>query len=197
MFLLVGCTQAVGKQDKISQNLSPNSFALQQQFRFQQPIYPKPSFVRYEVSLPLASPQGISWAITSCLHLEPRTHRKIYSWANIWKLHQLCPNIYVHAYIVKDCISYKRKRYRQIKEVSVTKESDENHQAVWRLDKWLPSCEPHSCSDHNTVTSLLTSLNAILHSLRREILYSASFIIRKKTIVSFPSQINLVYLEGE
>lgn len=183
----------------IKQNLTKcfTSFALQQQVYFQQPIYPKPSFDRYEVSLPLANPQGISQAITSCLHLEPRTHRKIYSWANIWKLQRLCLNIYVHAYIVKDYISYKRKRYRQIKEVLVTKESDENRQPVWRLDKWLLSCELHSCSDRNTVTSLLTLLNTVLHSLRRGILYSASFIIKKKTIVSFPSQINLVYLEGE
>lgn len=86
----------------------------------------------------------------------------------------------------KNCISYRRKRYRQIKEVSVTKSSDENCQPVWRLDKWL--LRPN----HSTVTSLL--LNAILHSLRRGILYSTSFIIKKKIIVSFPSQINRVYL---
>lgn len=89
------------------QNLSKyftNSFALQQQLCILQPAYPKPSFNSHEVSLPLANPQGISWAITSCLHLEPRTHRKIYSWANIWKLHQLRLNIYIHVYIAKDCI---------------------------------------------------------------------------------------------
>lgn len=63
----------------------------------------------------------------------------------------------------EDRILYRRKRYRQIKEVSVTKGSDENCQTIWRLDKWL--LRP---SDHSMVTSLL--LNAILHSLKRSIL---------------------------
>lgn len=81
-----------------------NTFAPQQQLCFQQAIYPKPSFDTCKVSLPLANPQGISWAITCFFYLEPRTHRKIYSWANIWKLQQLCLNIYVHANMVKDSI---------------------------------------------------------------------------------------------
>lgn len=77
----------------------------------------------------------------------------------------------------------------------MTKESDESSRSVGRLNKWFLSCELHSCSDHRTVTALLTWLIVILHSLQRGILHSASFIIKRKTIVSFPSQINLVYLE--
>lgn len=104
IFLLFRCSHDIGKQTK-PHSVSPNSAALQHLFCFQQPIYPNSSFNRYDVSLPLSNPQEISRAITSCLHLEPRIRRKIYSWANIWKLHQLCLNIYVHVYIVKNCIS--------------------------------------------------------------------------------------------
>lgn len=52
---------------------------LEHKFYFQQPIYPRPSFDRYEVTIPLANPKGISWAITSCFHLEPRTQERFIS----------------------------------------------------------------------------------------------------------------------
>lgn len=145
IFLIFRVSQAVRKENKISQNISPKccSWAsvllpaahlpkaiLRQIWSNDSPCQPKGNFMDNYFLLPswtkdsqkdlflskhLKAPPVVSKCLCSCLHS-------------------------------KDCISYKRKRYRQIKEVSVTKGSDENCQPVWRLDKWLLRLRSQHCN---------------------------------------------------
>lgn len=137
IFLIFRVSQSVRKENKISQNISPKwcSWA--------------------SILLPAAhSPKAILQQIwsnySSC---QPKgnfmgNYFPISSWTkdsqkDLFLSKHLKASPVVSKYLYsclhsKDCISYRRKRYRKIKEVSVTKGSDENCQPIWRLDKWLP-----------------------------------------------------------